>query len=291
MRADAPAFVPKALAKPDPDTVGPVDDEADNEEAVEHAGEKPEADITDIVDSRNLVDSLGPTEVPAAEAITEEQKAVATKLIDVYQRKLRSRKLERAKTATHKAYDSYFETCLEMSKTMDWPLGFYYRKLYLGFVPHLLACVNRVEAHAHNARGRAKKRFRSGKDTKEDLESLNKRMNELRYVNFAGLRLRSSLMEFISSTFKLSKAILKQLGPSSELHRKRDIEELKLIVGQVEGLVNRLPPGANLDVQFNLDLAIKGIVTEPKVLKPAPKPDLNVEDIVDEAYHDIDGYN
>ena len=89
----------------------------------------------------------------------------------------------------------------------------------------------------------------------------------------------------------MSKAILKQLAPTSELHRKRDIEELKLIVGQVEGLVNRLPPGANLDVQFNLDLAIKGIVTEPKVLKPAPKPDLNVEDIVDEAYHDIDGYN
>ena len=98
-------------------------------------------------------------------------------------------------------------------------------------------------------------------------------------------------MECISSTFKLSKAILKQLGPSSELHRKRNVEELKLIVRQAEELVNRLPSGVSLDVQFNLDLAIKGIVTEPKVVKPAPKPDLNVEDIDDEEYHDILRYN
>jgi hypothetical protein len=71
-----------------------------------------------------------------------------------------------------------------------------------------------------------------------------------------------------------------QLDPSSEVHKKRDFERLKQLVHEVEQLVNQVPPGAVLDVQFSLQLAIKGIVTEPKPKQPkeAPKPELNMEE-------------
>lgn len=87
----------------------------------------------------------------------------------------------------------------------------------------------------------------------------------------------------------MAKSLHKQLEPTAELHKKRDIEELKRLVGEVEELVKRVPPTANLDVQFNLELAIKGIVKEPPPPKSPPKPELNVEDIDGAQYdlHDI----
>ena len=55
---------------------------------------------------------------------------------------------------------------------------------------------------------------------------------------------------------------------------------MKQLVREVEELVNRVPSGTGpgLDVHFNLQLAIKGIITEPKPPKAKPMPDLNVED-------------
>lgn len=87
----------------------------------------------------------------------------------------------------------------------------------------------------------------------------------------------------------MSKSLQKQLEPSSDLHKKRDIEELKKLVGEVEELVKRVPQSANLDVQSNLELAIKGIVKQPPPPKSPPKPELNVEDIDGAQYdmHDI----
>ncbi|KAF6765917.1 hypothetical protein DFP72DRAFT_996790 [Ephemerocybe angulata] len=257
MRADAAPFVPKGLAKAGAGASVAVDE---NEESVEQTIEQPDADAAGLVDSRDLVDTLATTAAPlAVEKISDGQKAIAARLTARYRRVLRTRKLERAKTSTQKAYDSFFDTCLKASKDMAWPHGFFYRKLYLGLVPHLLACVNGVESYAHSAKAKAKKRLR--KDEKQDLEGLNKRITELSFI------------------FKSSKSLHKALEPSSKLHKQRDIEQLKKLVGEVEALVKRVPPGSGLDVQFNLDMAIKGIVTEKKVPEPEPKPELNVDDV------------
>lgn len=179
MRADAPAFVPRQLAKTVTNDSSAGEGEA-GKEAIEEAVEKPEADMTDVVDSRNLVDAIATAEAPPPVQVSEEQKVVAAKLWAKYQRRLRSAKLEKAKSATQKARDSYFETCLGLSEDMEWPFGFFYRKLYLGLVPNLLACVNRVDSYAYGARAKAKRRFRLGTDAAEDLEGLNKRMNDLK---------------------------------------------------------------------------------------------------------------
>lgn len=46
--------------------------------------------------------------------------------------------------------------------------------------------------------------------------------------------------------------------------------------------MKRLPSNAGVDVQFDLDMAIKGIVKEWQPPKEAPKPDLNLEDLGDD---------
>jgi hypothetical protein len=77
--------------------------------------------------------------------------------------------------------------------------------------------------------------------------------------------------------FKLCKDLQKRLEPQSTLHKERNLAELKLLVGKVEDLVSRVPSGVN-EVKFHLELAIKGIVKEAPPPKPAPKPELNMDD-------------
>ena len=60
---------------------------------------------------------------------------------------------------------------------------------------------------------------------------------------------------------------------------KRDIDSLKQLVRELEELVNRVPRGAGLDIHFNLQLAIKGIIGELKPPKAKLKSKLNVEDV------------
>jgi hypothetical protein len=58
----------------------------------------------------------------------------------------------------------------------QWPHGYYYKKVYLGLVPHLLACVKGVESYASVAKAEAKKRYQGGgpQDYDEMRETINK---------------------------------------------------------------------------------------------------------------------
>jgi hypothetical protein len=55
--------------------------------------------------------------------------------------------------------------------------------------------------------------------------------------------------------------LVKRLDPASDVHSARDINGLKQLVYAVEELVKSVPSDAGLDVHFNLQLAIKGIIT------------------------------
>ena len=68
---------------------------------------------------------------------------------------------------------------------------------------------------------------------------------------------------------KGSKDLILRLDPSSEVHKKRDVEGLKQLAREVEVLVNMVPSDAGLDIHFNMQLVIKGVITEP--LTPTPK--------------------
>ncbi|RXW16510.1 hypothetical protein EST38_g9345 [Candolleomyces aberdarensis] len=204
--------------------------------------EQPEADVTDLVDSRNIVDSLASTTAPlVVDHISQEQKDVALCLLRKHRQRARNQKLVKNKTPTQKVCDSYFETCLKVAsdpKEMQWPCGSHYRKLYLGLVPHLLACVKAVESYALSAWSEARDQSRK---EKQDYDGMYKTKSE------------------IIAILKESRKLGSRLDPSSEVHRKRDVEGLKQLAREVEQLVNRVPSGAGLDVRFNLQLAMKGI--------------------------------
>ena len=156
LRAGAKEFVPGAIkAKTiEEKSVAAV------EETDQQPVEQTEADVTDLIDSQDIVDSLPSTAAPiVAQSVTQDQKDVALRLLGNYRRRARNQKLEKHKTPTQKVCDSYFETCLKLAldpENMQWPCGFYYRKLYLGLVPHLLACVKGVESYAFSAKEKAK---------------------------------------------------------------------------------------------------------------------------------------
>ncbi|RXW14817.1 hypothetical protein EST38_g11041 [Candolleomyces aberdarensis] len=170
------------------------------------------------------------------------RKDLVLRLLHVYRQRVRNKDLEKHKTITQKNCDSYFETCLKLasdSKEMQWPCGSYYRKLYLGLVPHLLACVKAVESYALSAWSEARDQSRK---EKQDYDGMYKTKSE------------------IIAILKESRKLGSRLGPSSEVHKKRDIEGLKQLAREVEQLVNRVPSGAGLDVHFNLQLAMKGVM-------------------------------
>ncbi|RXW11442.1 hypothetical protein EST38_g14413 [Candolleomyces aberdarensis] len=265
LNAQAKAYVPNSL-KPQANVDGGDNStEGQGGEAaaeLQQQIEQTEADVTDLVDSRNIVDSLASTAAPlAVEHISQEQKDVALCLLKKYRQRARNQKLEKNKAPTQKNCDSYFETCLELAldrKKMQWPRGFYYRKLYLGLVPHLLACMKGVESYAFSAKAKAKKRYRGNE--KQDYDRMHKTTNEI--------------VAIIKGCRKLDP----RLDPSSDIHKKQDIEGLKQLVREVEQLVNRVPSGTSFDIHSHLQFAIKGILTEPKPIKAKPKPQLNVED-------------
>ncbi|KAJ2926891.1 hypothetical protein H1R20_g10211, partial [Candolleomyces eurysporus] len=175
------------------------------------------------------------------------QEDVALRLLYKFRQRVKNKELEKHKTTMQKTYDSYFETCLKLAsdpKGMQWSCGSYYRKLYLGLVPHLLACAREVESYALSAWSEARNQCRK---EKQDYDGMYKTKSE------------------IIAILKESRKLGSRLDPSSEVHKKRDIEGLEQLAREVEQLVKSVPSGAGLDIHFSLQLAMKGIISaEPK---------------------------
>ncbi|KAI0935696.1 hypothetical protein AcV5_004043 [Taiwanofungus camphoratus] len=150
-------------------------------------------------------------------------------------------------------------TFLTASQTMDWSSR-YYRMLFLGPIAHLYVCVECIYDHVQASKARAKKRLTQV--VHKELEDVNQELTHL-----AGLN-------------KESNRLKKVLEPCSDLHVRRDLEELKARVAEVEQLMRKLP--SDVAWRRDLELAIKGIVRSKQHPAKKPKPELNVEgDLVD----------
>ena len=79
----------------------------------------------------------------------------------------------------------------------------------------------------------------------------------------------------------------KALNPPSELHRRRDVEELKKRVLAVETLIqNQIAQNVARDVKGDMELGLKGIVAVKQPAKPkVQKPELRIDD---EGYDDYE---
>jgi hypothetical protein len=114
LKAQAEAFVPRSQANAQG---GDVEGQLEAEDAtaeIDQQIEQPDADTTDLVDSRNIADSLASTAASlAVEHISQEQKDAALCFLKIYQQRARNQKLERNKTLMQKICDLYLEDCLK----------------------------------------------------------------------------------------------------------------------------------------------------------------------------------
>jgi hypothetical protein len=174
-RTDAPEFAVNVQSEVDTS----VTYEGEENE-LEDAIHQPEADASRLVVLSDLVEALPSAVTPLAlESIAEEQKAVAKKLLAGYRRSLKTREMENAKTRTQKLCDSFYFACLNLSQTMDWVGHTFYKKLYLGPIPHLLTCVGVVQPYAQAAKKKALPRLLD--ESERDIEGLKRELDDLRY--------------------------------------------------------------------------------------------------------------
>lgn len=68
------------------------------------------------------------------------------------------------------------------------------------------------------------------------------------------------------------------LNPLSDLHRRRDVEELKRRVLEVESFLREKAPTVARDVEGDMAMGLKGIVAVKQALKSKPKPALRLDD-------------
>lgn len=107
-----------------------VDDEPQNSELVE----SPAADINAIIESNS-----GGHAVTVANPETIEEKKAAAEVMWSYYERIRRGRRELAPLPA--ARQRFFGQCLERSKAIQWTSTSQYRYVFLGPLPHLLACL------------------------------------------------------------------------------------------------------------------------------------------------------
>ncbi|KAF8955733.1 hypothetical protein BDZ97DRAFT_1926447 [Flammula alnicola] len=147
-------------------------------------------------------------------------------------------------------------------------MGSFYRLLFLGPLPHVLVCLKSFHTWAIDTKKRNKKRYKVA--SHQELDDVNKRLTE-----------QKKIIDRIQ-------ALQKALNPPSQLHRRRDIEELKKRVLEVEALLSQIAPNVAREVSEDMARGIKGIVAVKQVPKPRPKPRLRIDDVDECEYVDDD---
>ena len=88
----------------------------------------------------------------------------------------------------------------------------------------------------------------------------------------------TNLVTLYSPLLREAEKLYKLLAPAGDIHRGRDIEKLKALTLQAETLMRTLPSTATQGCEPDMDIALKGIVTEKKMPAKLPKPSLNTVD-------------
>ncbi|KAJ3514932.1 hypothetical protein NLJ89_g2078 [Agrocybe chaxingu] len=258
LRADAPAFVPKPREL---EASAPAAEEEPEQEV-----EEPEADNTEVMNGSVPVEVAPVAELQGENKPPSEELIQAAIYIQARYRTILRHKRQAAKTALEVSRASCFEAFLAESRKMEWPPCSHYLLLFLGPLPHVLACLDVVHTWVMETKQRNKKRFKTA--THQELDDVNKRLTEQK--------------KMIDEIRDLRRA----LNPESQLHRKRDVEELKRLVRAVEAFISNIAPSVARDVEEDMARGMKGIVAVRTAPKPKHRPALRIDDEAD--YHDED---
>ncbi|OCH88979.1 hypothetical protein OBBRIDRAFT_757238 [Obba rivulosa] len=253
LRADAMPFTPAQKDK-ETEVVAESEETIEEEQADDvdgsHGFEQEEAAMEDIVTT---------IEEEQATVPTEKDVSAACKIQAVYRRHLATRR-EAPKSTLQDMRRRIFSACLGRSVQLEWPHKLY-KMLFLGPVPHLLVCLESLHGYIFTEKDQARKRIRK--------------------VQHRELEEAQAILNAMSRNLKDVVRLQKALGPESDLHVRRDLQELKSRTLEVDELMHRLPSGATLDWQDDWRLAYRGIVKDkPASTVKKPKPELNTSDIV-----------
>lgn len=180
LRADAPTFVPRQIRKVDDERATEVSNSEDPPAGVEvHEDiEEPEVDHTDVMNSTTAIETIANTALHDTNELPSEEKIHATGVFQMAYRKILIRRRKATRTVAQASRASFFAACLAEASRMDWPHGKYYRKLFLGPLPHVLVCLSGVHSYLVGAKDKAKKRYKLA--THQELDDVGKKMTELK---------------------------------------------------------------------------------------------------------------
>ncbi|KAI0762352.1 hypothetical protein C8Q74DRAFT_1336826 [Fomes fomentarius] len=217
---------------------------------------------SDVDDITRAIDSGEVDSGPKTPSLQEVE--AANTIVACYRRhssRMSSGKRKTYEVMKHRLYAAFREE----AKKISWPHTFY-RLLFLGPLPHLLAVVEAMKNSLYEAKNSAKQR-----------------LNIVQHLELETVR--SSLTE-INRRFKEAERLHKVLSPTSELHRSRDVEKLKLYTHETESLMQSFPETTAQRWRDDLSIALRAITEDRKVkTMHVEKPVLNVEDD-DLVYYD-----
>ncbi|KAF9242380.1 hypothetical protein BU15DRAFT_43965 [Melanogaster broomeanus] len=259
LRADAQPFIPQpAYVSQAEVTEDPREDDIQLEgpdsfpEPTDEMHEEPQ-ELPPVTDEPALIHGHDPT---------EEDIFAAQKIQAAFRTYRRHRDiLARAVGSGAKAErNMVFVACLKNVYASSWQQTCY-RRSYLWALPHLVVCLDRAIAIAHEFKGKTKGLL--SKESHERLEELGRQRSEITRVH--------QLAEIDGHNLR------KEIEPNATMHQRRDIEALKKALFDVKDFISRLPTAA-LELQDDLQTAYKFIAVEKQVAKPQ-KPILNTEDL------------
>ncbi|KAG6840518.1 hypothetical protein C0991_006191 [Blastosporella zonata] len=216
-------------------------------------------------DTPEAISAMSSADMPQAQPPSEEEQRAASIILKNYRRVLLRRSQAAEATSTSLVAKISAE-CLKQSYDMSWDDNSGYRFLFLGPLPHILLCLDIALATTSAQKKSTKKRWRE--ESHDKLDGLGLRLTELAYVDLVG-------------NGKLSKSLVplqKILEPTSNIHRCKDVGELRRRVRETAELLQSLPFPTTEQFQKDLSIAVKGILMARQPLKPKSKPDLVCED-------------
>ncbi|KAF8837940.1 hypothetical protein BDN67DRAFT_908328 [Paxillus ammoniavirescens] len=257
LRIDAQASVIQPVYVSQTDVIEDPRDDVQSEgpdpflDPADEMHEEPE-ELAPVTDEPTLICGHDPSE--------EESSAVQK--IQVAYRSYRRRRdiLARAVGSGMKAERSIvFIACLKNVYASNWQRS-PYRNRYLWALPHLVVCLDKAIAIAHEFKGRTKGLLL--KERHERLEELGRQRSE------------------ITALIKDGHDLRKEIEPNAAVHQKRDVETLKKAALDVKNFIHRLPTPAGPELQNDLQTSYQIITMEDlkQVAKPE-RPTLNTEDL------------
>ncbi|PSS06635.1 hypothetical protein PHLCEN_2v3591 [Hermanssonia centrifuga] len=246
-RSTLEAFVPEPDLLPETQVI--VQEDMDEPPSVDEEDEG----INRNVDAEAAASSVDAGRVNQPPAPPTESEIVAASQIAAFYRRTTSRRKGLPKKGPSEARVRWFLTCRENSQDM----GVKYRVLYLGPLPHALACLEGINIHVTALKKKAMSRLVSAQHA--DLEVVQEQVDRA-----------------ISIT-KKTVGLRKLLDPKSQFHRTQSISQLEVNIEQIVKLMSTLHEGVLREWEWDFKIAIKGILQQRKPPAKTPKPELVID--------------